>query len=92
MNEGVGLYVSFNSGGREGQRPALRWSLFEEFADRYFPGHGCRMVRSMRKRPPNMPRMMAGNWQVSRTAFSYPIAILQLISQTKVASGRKANC
>ena len=33
--------------------------------------------------------MMAGNWQVSRTACSNPIAVLQLISQTKVAVGPK---
>ena len=44
MKEGVGIYFSFNSGGREGQVQTLRWSLFEDFADRYFPasyGGGC---------------------------------------------------
>ena len=33
--------------------------------------------------------MMAGNWQVSRTALSNPIAVLNLIGQTKVAVGPK---
>src|SRR6188768_844004 len=37
MKEGVGVYFSFNSGGREGQVQTLRWSMFEDFADRYFP-------------------------------------------------------
>ena len=44
MKEGVGIYFSFNSGGREGIVQTLRWSLFEDFADRYFPakhGGGC---------------------------------------------------
>ena len=37
MKEGVGVYFSFNSGGREGIVQTVRWSLFEDFADRYFP-------------------------------------------------------
>jgi hypothetical protein len=55
MKEGVGVYFSFNSGGREGQVQTLRWSLFEDFADRYFPRVPWRMQRLMRKRPLNTP-------------------------------------
>ena len=37
MDDGVGLYVSFNSVGKEGAAGDLRSALFEQFADRYFP-------------------------------------------------------
>ena len=35
---GVGVYASFNSGGKEGAAGKLRNALFHDFADRYFPG------------------------------------------------------
>src|SRR5688572_24953518 len=89
MKEGVGVYFSFNSGGREGQVQALRWSLFQEFADRYFPEGPAPSATVDEKTAAEHAALMAGNWQVSRTAFSNPIAILQLISQTKVAVGPK---
>ena len=37
MNDGVGLYMSFNSGGKEGAAHTVRTALFYDFADRYFP-------------------------------------------------------
>jgi CubicO group peptidase (beta-lactamase class C family) len=89
MNEGVGVYFSFNSGGREGIVQTLRWSLFEDFADRYFPATTPPAAPIDEKTAAEHAAMMAGNWQVSRTAFSNPIAILQLISQTKIAVGPK---
>src|SRR4029079_12409861 len=38
--EGVGFYVSFNSGGREGAAHTVRGQMFQDFADRYFPATG----------------------------------------------------
>jgi len=84
MKEGVGVYFSFNSGGREGQVQTLRWSLFEDFADRYFPATTAAAAPIDEKTAAEHAAQMVGNWQVSRTAFSNPIAVLQLISQTKV--------
>jgi CubicO group peptidase (beta-lactamase class C family) len=89
MNEDVGVYFSFNSGGREGQVQTLRWSMFEDFADRYFPATTPAAAPIDEKTAAEHAAMMAGNWQVSRTAFSNPIAILQLVGQTKVAVGPK---
>jgi CubicO group peptidase (beta-lactamase class C family) len=89
MKEGVGVYFSFNSGGREGIVQTLRWSLFQDFADRYFPATTAAAAPIDEKTAAEHAAMMAGNWQVSRTAFSNPIAILQLIGQTKVAVGPK---
>lgn len=89
MKENVGVYFSFNSGGREGIVQTLRWSLFQDFADRYFPATTPAAAPIDEKTAAEHAAMMAGNWQVSRTAFSNPIAVLQLISQTKVAVGPK---
>lgn len=38
IDDGVGLYVSMNSAGKDGVTGSLRTQLFEQFADRYFPG------------------------------------------------------
>jgi CubicO group peptidase (beta-lactamase class C family) len=87
MNEGVGIYFSFNSGGREAQVQTLRSSLFEDFADRYFPANPAASAPVDAKTAAEHAVMMVGNWQVSRTAWSSPIAVLQLIGQTKVGVG-----
>ena len=38
LDDHVGLFVSVNSAGREGAAHAIREALFEQFANRYFPG------------------------------------------------------
>ena len=37
MDQGVGVFASFNSTGREGAVGGIRTALFEQFTDRYFP-------------------------------------------------------
>lgn len=37
-DDGIGLFVSMNSAGKEGASGAIRTALFEKFADRYLPG------------------------------------------------------
>ncbi|MFC4307934.1 serine hydrolase domain-containing protein [Steroidobacter flavus] len=37
MDQGVGLFMSFNSTGKEGAVGGIRTALFEQFTDRYFP-------------------------------------------------------
>ena len=41
-DDNVGIFMAFNSQGREGAAGAMRQALFDEFTDRYFPGHGRR--------------------------------------------------
>jgi CubicO group peptidase (beta-lactamase class C family) len=38
LDDHVGLFISMNSAGREGAAHLIREGLFEQFADRYFPG------------------------------------------------------
>ena len=89
MNEGVGIYFSFNSPGREGIVQTLRSSLFEDFADRYFPATAAADAPLDEKTAAEHAALMVGNWQNSRTSWSNPINVIQLISQTKVAIGPK---
>src|SRR6202000_1223420 len=37
IDDGVGLFVSFNSVGKDGAVQPLRANIFHQFADRYFP-------------------------------------------------------
>ena len=86
LNDGVGLYVSFNSGGREGAAQALRGALFEEFADRYFPAPADTRTLDDKTARANAEKL-AGTWSTSRRSFSSFISIADLISQTKVSVG-----
>jgi hypothetical protein len=67
----------------------LRSSLFEDFADRYFPASAVATAAVDAKTAAEHAAMMVGNWQVSRTSWSNPMMMLQLIGQTKVALGPK---
>ncbi|HTG39017.1 MAG TPA: serine hydrolase, partial [Sphingomonas sp.] len=86
LNEGVGLYVSFNSGGRDGAAQRVRGQLFHDFADRYFPARG-RDGRVDARTAAEHARMMTGLWQNSRRSESNFPAILNLFGQTAVGVG-----
>jgi hypothetical protein len=38
VDDGVGYFISFNSGGKDGAVGPLREAFYRDFADRYFPG------------------------------------------------------
>jgi CubicO group peptidase (beta-lactamase class C family)/uncharacterized Tic20 family protein len=86
LNERTGLYVSFNSDGEQGASNGLRIALFEQFADRYFPG-----PRDNRRVPAQVAaehaQMMAGNWIASRRAESSFLSITQLLGQPSLSAG-----
>lgn len=88
MKEGVGLYVSFNSAGKEGAAHTLRHALFEDFADRYFPAAPERN-RVDAATAAEHARMMVGSWVNSRGAQSNFLSVLDLVGQTKVSLGKK---
>lgn len=89
MKEGVGIYFSFNSAGKEAIVQTLRTSLFQDFADRYFPASTAPDAPVDTKTAGEHAALMVGNWQNSRTSWSSPINVLQLIGQTKVRLGPK---
>ena len=88
IHDGTGFYVSFNSPGKAGAAGTLRGALFQDFADRYFPGQPVD-GRVDPKMSADHARMMAGLWQNSRREATTFIAALGLFGQTKVSVGPK---
>jgi CubicO group peptidase (beta-lactamase class C family) len=88
LDDGVGIFVSFNSGGREGAVGGLRAAIVDQFADRYLPG-----PRDTRRVPAEQAtehaRMMAGTYTSSRGAFSSFMNVLDLFGQLKVGVDEK---
>jgi CubicO group peptidase (beta-lactamase class C family) len=84
LKENVGFYVSFNSPGKEGAAGGLRGALFDDFADRYFPGDE-KVARTDDKTAASHAAMLKGTWVNSRGSQSNFIAALGLIGQTKVS-------
>jgi CubicO group peptidase (beta-lactamase class C family) len=88
LKENTGFYVSFNSAGKEGASHHLRLALFNDFADRYFPGPRT-TTRVDEATAKQHASMMAGNWVGSRGADSTFFSVLGLIGQLKVSVGEK---
>src|SRR5215471_17272807 len=88
LKENTGFYVSFNSAGKEGAAHPLRIALFNDFADRYFPGPrpDTKVDDATAKQH---AQAMAGNWYASRGAFTTFMSAIGLIGQTKVTVGPK---
>ncbi|HYJ53834.1 MAG TPA: serine hydrolase domain-containing protein [Allosphingosinicella sp.] len=83
----VGLFVSFNSGGRGGAALPVRRALFEQFADRYFPAPAdTRRVPAATAA--EHARLMTGNWTASRAPVTTFLNITELLGQTSVGVGK----
>jgi CubicO group peptidase (beta-lactamase class C family) len=84
MDQRVGLFMSFNSVGKEGAVGSIRSALFEEFADRYFP--------APMPDEPTAPtavehsRLVAGIYASSRRAETTFFATIALLGQFAVVA------
>jgi len=85
LHEGVGLYISFNSTGKDRAAGALRAALFEDFADRYFPGPAPAKPSVDAATAKQHAQMMVGSWSMSRRSYSNFFAITDLAAQVKVS-------
>jgi hypothetical protein len=85
LKEGVGFYVSFNSAGKGGASGGLRGALFEDFADRYFPGHE-RDGRVDSVTTARHAALMAGTWVNSRGSRSSFLNAVELAGQFKLGA------
>ncbi len=86
IDDGVGIYVSVNSPGREGAAHLLRGALLREFTDRYFPG-----PPDIRRVAPGMAKahaaLMTGTYENSRTSRDNFASIADIISPTQASPG-----
>lgn len=85
MDDAVGYYVSFSSGGKEGSVGPLRDAFFRAFSDRYFPGPAAEgtVDEAMAKAH---AAELAGSYISSRRAESTFLSILNVLQPTKVVA------
>ncbi len=88
LKDGVGLYASFNSPGKDRAVQALRTGLFQDFADRYLPDASPMVAHVPREIAVQHARMMVGNWIASRRSdSSFLASVYWLAGQATVEAG-----
>ena len=88
LKEGVGLYVSFNSPGKDGAAGSLRTALFNGFADRYFP-EAAPSAGVDAKTAAQHAAMLQGSWVNSRGSMSNFLAGIGVLEQVKIGVDEK---
>jgi CubicO group peptidase (beta-lactamase class C family) len=87
-DDGIGVYVSLNSGGKEGAAQAVRSALFHGFADRYLPPTSPPVTASIDDATARKhAEMLAGHYVSSRGAFTNFMSLLGLFGQAKIVVG-----
>lgn len=89
MKENVGIYMSFNATGEKASVGPVRRVLFEDFADRYFPGKEMPDTRVDAKTSVEHAKMLVGNWLNSRRAETNFYALASLFGQVKIGVNAK---
>lgn len=85
IDDGVGLFISMNSAGKDGAPGDIRSTLFEQFADRYLPGPAPDGSVD-EKTAAEHARMIAGVYENSRRAESSFLSLLELAAPVEVVA------
>ena len=80
----IGVYISMNSAGKQGDAGAIRSALFHKFADRYLPGTE-KPGQVDAKTAKEHAQLMVGNYANSRGSFTNFMSLLGLLGQTTVS-------
>lgn len=83
-DDGIGLFISMNSSGKDGGPGRIRSSLFEQFVDRYLPGPTLD-GKVDENTAAGHARMIAGVYENSRRIDSSFLSLLNLLGAAKVA-------
>jgi CubicO group peptidase (beta-lactamase class C family) len=86
LDEGVGLFVSVNSAGKDGAAHHLRSKLLQEFADRYFPVPDVNHAPLDEKTAREHAGLIAGHYINSRRVETTFMSLLTLASEVKVVA------
>ena len=89
MDDGVGLYLSVNSGGRDGASNPLRSAVFQDFSDRYFPSTLPPDGSVEPALAAQHAQLMTGSWESSRRSATNFFAVFGLLGQVKVSLDAK---
>jgi len=83
MDDGVGIFMSFNSTGKDGAVQGLREAIVAQFADRYFPAP----LPELSKSPQAVERaqLVAGRYAASRRAETTFFKLFTLMGQANIA-------
>lgn len=85
IDHGAGLYMSFNSAGKEGATNGIRNTLFRQFVERYYPGEAAAGAVG-EETAAEHARMIAGAYDNSRRAETSFLSILNLFGQVKIVA------
>jgi CubicO group peptidase (beta-lactamase class C family) len=89
VNDGVGMYISMNSGGRAGAPGRIRSTLFEQFADRYLPGPTPEGKVDAQTATAHAG-LIAGTYENTRRVQSSFFSVLNLFGSVKVVANADA--
>jgi CubicO group peptidase (beta-lactamase class C family) len=96
IDDGVGMYVSMNSSGKDGAAEPIRTALSEQFADRYFPvarndtsvdARTAKGASIDARTAVEHARAMTGRYEVSRSARSSFLSLYFFLAQIDVEAG-----
>src|SRR5437763_5124411 len=85
VDDGVGLYISVNSLGKDGAAGPIRTMLFKEFSDRYFPAplpEGSVDAKTAKEHA----QLMAGRYTFTRRTHTTFLSLLNLFGEIQVAA------
>jgi CubicO group peptidase (beta-lactamase class C family) len=83
MDDDVGIFLSFNSTGKEGAVGPLREAIFAQFADRYFPAPLAELPPA--KHAEVSARLVTGRYATSRRAETTFFKLFSLLGQASIA-------
>ncbi|WP_082938621.1 serine hydrolase [Mitsuaria sp. 7] len=84
-DEGVGIFLSFNSRGKDSAVYLARKALMEGFLDRYFPGKPVVDAPALASATKDAP-LIAGRYQTSRRVEHGFLSALYLMNQTVITA------
>src|SRR6266496_3698415 len=90
LDKNVGIFVSFNSVGKDGTAQPLRDTIFTNFADRYFP-EPADATKADPKNAKSDAEKLAGTYSTTRGSRTNFLVALDLIGQLKVGIDKDGN-
>lgn len=83
-DDGIGLFVSMNSSGREGATGHVRYALSRGFADRYLPGEAAPAAGVTDAEAREHAQLIAGSYVSSRRPQSNFVSLANILGPVKV--------
>lgn len=86
LDDGIGLFVSMNSSGRDGATGHIRYALSRGFADRYLPGTPAKPAGVSKEDAQQHAAQLAGTYTSSRRPDSNFVSLANLLGPIKVVA------